>query len=304
MKKETFIFIIFIFLAFLFWGALSLSEEYTITIDVPIRLILPDENFAIEGYLPEKLEMRIRASGWSLLKIKYFQETNFNLQIKEPENNLIFRTTNISNDLLGFPPDVKILNIQPDVIRLNFNSAIEKKVKIYPRFSFSLKQGYEIVSPVQIEPESILIKGSRKLLSKIDSLPTEIITLDQVSESVSIETKVIDTLNNLLNYDKIPVKVSFDVQQIVDKVFEKIPIELINVPNGKDVILLPSFIDLKLRGGINILGNLHPDSIKVTVNFKNYSEKEDEEIKPEFNLPYGVKVLDYFPKQFKLIIRK
>ncbi len=304
MKKETFIFSIFVILAFFFWGALALSEEYTITIEIPFRVILYNKNFAVEGDSPEKLEMRIRASGWSLLKIKYFQETKFNLQIKEPEDNFIFKTANISNDLLGFPTDVRILNIQPDVIKLNFNSAIEKKVKIFPRLSFSLKEGYEIVSPIQIKPETVLIKGSRKLLSKIDSLPTETITLNQISESVSVDTRVIDTLDNLLVYEKIPVRVSFDVQQIADKDFEKIPIELINVPIGKDVILLPSFIDIRLRGGINLIGNLNPDSIKVTVDFKKYFGKEDVEIKPEFNLPYGVKVLDYFPKQFKLIIRK
>jgi hypothetical protein len=304
MKREISIYTIFVFLAFLFWGALSLSEEYTITIEVPINIVLPNENFAIEGYLPEKLEMKIRASGWSLLKIKYFEESNFNLQIKEAEDSFIFRTSNITNDILGFPSDVKILNIQPDIIKLSFNSAIEKKVKIYPRIVFSLKEGYELTTPIYVEPETILIKGSRKLLSRIDSLPTETIKLDQVSEFVSIETKVIDTLTNLITYEKIPVRISFDVQQVADKEFEKVPIELINVPKNKEVILLPSFVDVKLRGGINVLGNLSYDSIKVIVNYKNYSEKEGEEIKPEFNLPYGVKVLDYFPKQFKLIIRK
>lgn len=303
MKKEFFVFIIFVFIAFLFWGAISLSEEYSMKINIPVKVELPEGNFAIEGDIPENLEILLKASGWSLLKIKYFQDSKFILKIKEPVDNFIYRTDNITGDLLGFPGDVRILSIQPDVIRISFHIAIEKKVKIYPRLNFTLKDGYDIVSPIKVEPESIWIKGSRRLLAKIDSLPTELINLQQLSEFVSVETKVIDTLPNLLIYEKYPVKVSFDVQQIVDRDFEKIHIDLINVPKNRDVILLPSFIDAKLRGGITILGSLQPDSIKVTVDFQKYS-LSSEEIKPEFNLPYGVKVLDYFPKQFKLIVRK
>ncbi|MCR4418382.1 MAG: CdaR family protein [Ignavibacteria bacterium] len=303
MKKEFFVFIIFVFIAFLFWGAISLSEEYSMKINIPVKVELPEGNFAIEGDIPENLEILLKASGWSLLKIKYFQDSKFILKIKEPVDNFVYPTNNITGDLLGFPGDVRILSIQPDVIRISFHIAIEKKVKIYPRLNFTLKDGYDIVSPIKVEPESIWIKGSRRLLAKIDSLPTELINLQQLSEFVSVETKVIDTLPNLLIYEKYPVKVSFDVQQIVDRDFEKIHIDLINVPKNRDVILLPSFIDAKLRGGINILGSLQPDSIKVTVDFQKYS-LSSEEIKPEFNLPYGVKVLDYFPKQFKLIVRK
>ena len=304
MKKELFIFAIFILLALLFWGSISLSEEYVISIQMPIKIILPEEEFAIEGDLPEKLELKIKASGWSLLKIKYFQENYIKLRVKELQENYVYPTENIANDIPGFPGDVKILSIQPEVIKIRFSIATEKKVKIFPRLNYSLKEGFAVVSPINLEPESILIKGSRKLLSKIDSLPTETIFLQQLSENISVETKVIDTLENLITYEKIPVRISFDVQQVVDKDLEKIPVELINVPKGKDVILIPSFVDVKLRGGINILGGLQPDSIKVVIDYKKYSDGKDEEIEPEFNLPYGVKVLDYFPKQFKLIIRK
>jgi len=304
MKKELFIFILFIFLSFIFWGAISLGEEYVITLQVPVRIVLPEKDFAVEGDFPDKLEMRLKAPGWSLLKIKYFQENNFTIRIKEPINSFVYRTENITNDLLGFPSDVKIISIQPELISLSFNLASEKRIKIYPRLNYSLKEGFILASPVNLQPESITIRGSRKLLAKIDSLPTETVDVHQLSEPVAIETKIVDTLSNLLVYEKIPVKIYLDVQQVVDKDLEKVAVDLINVPKGKDVILLPSFVDLKLRGGINVLGNLQSDSTKVFIDFKKYSELSEEEIKPEFNLPYGVKVVDYFPKKFKLIIRK
>ncbi len=148
------------------------------------------------------------------------------------------------------------------------------------------------------------MRGTKRALSKIDSLPTENVNLTELSDYTKIETRLIDTMRNIIYYERVPVKISFDVQQIVDKDFEKIPIELINIPANRDLILFPSFIDVKLRGGISILGSLSNDSIKAVVDYKKISEDSNLEIIPEFRIPYGVRVIDYFPKQFKLIFRK
>lgn len=304
MKKEIPIFGIFIFIAFIFWGSITLSDEYIINLSVPVKIILPEQKFAVEGDIPDNLSLKIRAFGWEIIKLKYFQHPVFEININEPVENFTLNLNSLSNEQLNLSPSVKIISIRPDIIQLYFNLSVEKKVKIYPRIIYTLKEGYDIVSPIKVEPESILIKGSRKIVSRIDSLPTETLHLSDLSEFTSLETTVIDTLRNIIYYDKIRVKVSFDIQQIVDRDFEKIPIELINTPANKDMILFPSFVDIKLRGGISILGRLHEDSLKVFVDFKKLSATLDDEIIPEFKIPFGVKVIDYFPKHFKLIFRK
>jgi hypothetical protein len=303
MKKELSIFGLFILIAFIFWGAITLSEDYTSELSVPIKITLPRENLAVEGNIPDFLIIKVRTNGWELLKLKYFQNVVFELNIQAPVENFNFYTSAISNDQLGLSSNARILSIKPDLIRLNFDFVSEKKIKIYPRLNFTLKDGFEIVSPIKLEPDSILIKGSNRVLYRIDSLPTEEVYLNELSEFTSVKTKVVDTLSNLLKYEKVPVNISFDVQQIVDREFEKVAIELINLPKDKDVIILPSFISVKLRGGIKVLGTINPDTLKALVDYKKYAEKE-EEIIPEFHLPYAVKLVDYFPKQFKLIIRK
>lgn len=304
MKKQLPIFSIFIILSFIFWGAITLSDEYSVTLKVPVRVILPIQKFAVKGDIPENFNLKIRTTGWEIIKLKYFQKPQIEINVNEPVENYVFVSSSISNEQVGLSADAKILSIQPSSIRLSFDVSTEKRVKIYPRIIYSLKEGYEIVSPLITEPESILIRGTKEVLSSIDSLPTQIIQLSELSEFTSIQSKIVDTLKNLISYDKIPVRISFDVQQIVDREFEKIPIDVINVPSNKEVVLLPSFVDVKLRGGIKILGSFNSDSIRAFVDFKKYSNEAEENIIPEFYLPYGVKLLDYSPKQFKLILRK
>ncbi|MCX8056166.1 MAG: CdaR family protein [Ignavibacteria bacterium] len=303
MKKEYSIFIIFVFIAFIFWGTITLSDEYSVTLDVPIKIVVSEINYAVEDNIPDKFEIKVRTTGWEILKLKYFQIPKIEIVVNEPVENFIFHTSSITNEQLGLSSNAKIISIKPERIKLNFNLSTEKKVKIYPRIVYSLKEGYEIVTPIKVEPETVIIKGTRRVLSQIDSLPTETVQLPELSEFVELQTSLIDTLNNLITYSKTPVKIFFDVQQIADRSFENIPVELINVPKNKDLILFPSYIDLKLRGGIKILGTLSPDSIKAFVDYNKYLS-DDDKIIPEFDLPYGVRVIEYFPKQFKLIERK
>lgn len=304
MKRELAIFTIFIFIAFIFWGAITLSEEYITSLSIPVKIILPEPGYAVEGEIPEFLNVKVKTIGWELLKLRYFQKPTFEFIINEPRENFVFDLNTISNEQLNLSSTAKIISIKPEVIKLNFNLSVEKKVKIFPRVFYTIKDNYDIVSPIKVEPESILIRGTKKVVSRIDSLPTEIVHLSQLSEFTSVETRIADTLRNIITYDKIPVKISFDVQQIVDRDFEKIPIELVNLPSNKEIVIFPSFINLKLRGGISILGSLSSDSLKAIVDYKKISLENDADIIPEFQIPFGVKVIDYFPKQFKLIYRK
>lgn len=304
MKKEIRYFLVFIILSAIFWFAITLSEEYTINFNVPVIIELKEKNIAIEGKVPQYLSLKVRITGWEILKLKYFQPPELFISIKNPGDNLSIETSNIPNNQLKLSSDAKILDIKPAMINLTFNYAIEKKIKIYPVLDLSFKEGYDIASPITLEPDSIYIRGSRRLLLTIDSLPTKKVTLKDLSDFISVETELADTLTNLISFEKKKIKISFDVQQVVDKMFEKIPIEMINQPTNKEALLLPSFIDIKLRGGITILGSINIDSLKAFINYKKYANKSDEEIVPEFVLPFGVSVIDYYPKQFKIILRK
>ena len=304
MKNKVATFLIFFIIAGIFWFIIKLNEEYTINVSVPVKIDMRGSNFALESEVPRLLNVKVKGSGWNIIHLKYIANPVFKIKTKDIQETTIIRTTALTNESFHLPSSIKILFIEPEEIRIKVNSAMEKKVKVYPDITLSFDEGYDIVSPIRVEPESIIIRGSRKILGKIDSIPTKKIELNNLSQAVNIDVLLDDDLTNLISYDKETVKINFDVQQIVDKEFEKIPVQIINTPLKLEVICLPSFVNVKLRGGINILGSMNNDSIKVFVDFKKFNSSLMEFITPEFILPFGVKVIDYYPKQFKLIQRE
>lgn len=304
MKKEIFIFLIFFLLSLLFWIAINLNEEYVVHIYIPIEIKTLNEDFAIEGFIPEKFDVLLSGSGWELIKIKTSGNRKYSINISSIEEEIIINSSKITNEQLNLPPTVKILNVNPDVIRFRSKAALTKRIKIFPDLEMVVKEGYGIVSPIFISPESLIIRGSKKNLSLIDSIPTQKINLGEVSSDVSIETTIVDTLKNLVFYEKPKIKINFKVQQIVDREYQRIEIKLKNIPRGEEIICLPSYVNIKLRGGIDLLSNLPVDSINVIINLSKLNLTEQDYVTPEFILPYGITVIDYFPKYFKLIQRK
>lgn len=304
MKNRIITFSIVLLLAGIFWLVIKLSEEYTIDLVIPVKIDMEGSDIALEGEIPRSLEIKVQGTGWDLIRVKYIKHPIYKIKTKDIKGVNIIKTSTLTNENFLLPSSLKILSVKPEEIKLFTNFAYEKRVKVYPDLSMSFVEGYDIVSPIRVEPESIIIRGSKKILSQIDSIPTKKIELDNLSQDVNIDVLLEDTLSYLITFDVNAVKVNFDVQQIVDKEFEKLPIQIINSPIDKNVICIPSVIDLKLRGGIDLLGSLNNDSIKVIVDFKKFNATSSEGITPEFILPYGVKIIDYYPELFKLIIRE
>ena len=57
------------------------------------------------------------------------------------------------------------------------------------------------------------------------------------------------------------MELTFDVQRIVEKSFEGIKVVINDIPDDRNIVLIPNTIDCSLRGGINILGKITPDQI-------------------------------------------
>lgn len=125
-------------------------------------------------------------------------------------------------------------------------------------------------------------------------------------------TNISDDVDVKINLEKIDhvsiaeekVRMKFAVQKIVDKSFEDITVEIRNVPSTKELTLFPSRVSVVLRGGINILGRLTNDSIKVYIDYWNIMRNQEEEIEPVIEFPSYTTLVDVRPKKLEYVIKQ
>ena len=94
-----------------------------------------------------------------------------------------------------------------------------------------------------------------------------------------------------------------DVQRIVDKQFENIMVDVLDIPSGREVVLLPNKININIRGGIEILGKLMPEQFHAHVKISNFVQDTTGSVVPEIILPKNVTLQFSKPDRLRYVIR-
>ncbi|MFA5301004.1 MAG: hypothetical protein WC389_22655, partial [Lutibacter sp.] len=169
-----------------------------------------------------------------------------------------------------FTNGVEIVNVLRDTIFIEMGTSISKKVAVNPILDIQYKAGYNLVEKLIISPDSVLVTGSKKLIDSIIELTTEPLKLSDVFRD--IDTGLLIKLPFKANQIKISAtKVS--VKGKVDKFTEgtfKIPVTIINVPEGVKIITFPREIEAIYQSGLSNFSKITQNDISIVFDYKQY----------------------------------
>ena len=100
------------------------------------------------------------------------------------------------------------------------------------------------------------------------------------------------------------MEVHLDVQRIVDKSIDNIKVEVIDVPEDRDVVLLPNTISCSVKGGINVLGKLTAQDFNAFVYYRDVLLDTLGSVGPTIQHPENVELLSRKPDRIRYIIKK
>jgi len=187
-------------------------------------------NYNLSGKKPEEIDVEIAASSLDksdstdIFTVKSSQISD---KISEAVNSY-FETS--------FIPDAQL--------EFKFEQQTYSKVPVVSRVNLTCAPQYMVTSDITFEPDSVFVYGSKSDLEKITSIKTRNLTLNDLSAS----TSGIVSLEKIRKLRIVPESVSYSVD--VDRYFEytyKTELSAVNVPSDKELILLPSSIEVSCR---------------------------------------------------------
>ncbi len=303
-KNQIFVGIAFLLLSAILWGAVTFSSEFVVNLKLPLQVSATTADLSVDEDIPSDVRLKVKSTGWNILRTKLELNKKVIIDLSQYQNNTVIQLSKFNPEQFDLLPNIELLDVKPETILLTLKRTFEKKIKVVPKLKLTFKKEHAIVSPIFVSPSEITIRGSSKNLSKIDSIFTNEVVLNNLFEDVDLSTSLQNTMMNVIVYDKIPIQIKFKVEQIADKTFESVPIEMLNLPNDKFVIAIPNLIDVKLRGGIKILTELSTDSIKAFVDLKNVNLDSASTLVPLVKIPIGSELIETVPNNINLIIRK
>ncbi|MDH7603509.1 MAG: CdaR family protein [Melioribacter sp.] len=302
MKNKIIPITFIIIFSLILWGSVTLSEYYVEIITVPVELIDLPQNYSPNYISDPEITLKVKAKGWELAKLILTGEHSFYVSAHHRIGKFRVDLRNEIENNLWLTSAFNVLEISPPIFEYEIDKTVTKKVSIKPNIKINFAENYDLVSDFVLTPSEVEISGPASILQNINYIETDSVVFNNVNEKIvhEINLKSINGVNFSIN----KCKIEFDVQKIVERAFDDLFVEIRNVPPSKELNLYPGKVSVILRGGINRLGKLTNDSIKVYVDYWEAIRSEENMIEPVIEIPEFTKLLDVKPKKLEFVIKQ
>jgi YbbR domain-containing protein len=286
----------------LLWIFVSFDGEFSISLNLPTQVINVPEDHSISFISSDDISISLKGQGWQLAQHTLGRDPKY--YIPSPtevgEREITLRNALVVNSWLS--STLQLAEITPEKIIVAMEPTKSKKVEIIPVLSMGYKAGYGLVSPIKIDPDSVMVTGPESIIDQINIINTEGKILSNLENESSIVLQVVTPKYTFASTNE--CSVNFDVQKIVDKTFDDLVIDTKNIPSRYELIVAPTRLSIILRGGISILSRLKNEDLNVYVKFEQAINDTSGAIEPIIEIPEFTSLVDIKPSRLEYIIKK
>jgi len=307
-RKDIVVFSFFLVLSFFLWSLIVLNKNYTTNISYPIVYNNLPEGKELLNYPPTELIITISGKGFDLLRYEF---TRFlfpyvfdvkNLFKEQYSNKLVINTHNLIPFLSKkFKSNIKILNISPNEIILEFSKVFSKKVKVIHNIRYELQPQFIVKDGIDVFPDSITITGPFSLIDtikyvsteffdfkKVDKVFTRKVHLKEIGEKIKLQSKYV--------HITIPAY-KFTENKIL------VPIEVVNAPEHFNFKISPNAVTVKYKVLLKDFKKVKKKNFRVIVDYNSFELNVTNEVKvilsKSSKYVFDVSV---FPKKVKIFV--
>jgi YbbR domain-containing protein len=298
LNRKVVTFLCCVFISILFWLLTALSKEYTITLSYPADYVNPPKDKVVSNDLPEKIYIDIRSKGFFLLAYKFKEAKTVYVDLKDSrplgikKNNYYLLSNSQINKITGqFSSRIKILNISPDTIFLNFNKKITKLVPVKSNLSIAFDNLYQQTDTTTLAPAFIAISGAADVINKVDHVETKPLVVNNINSSREIAISVINpSRNGDIQMSTSEVKAIVNVKKYTEATIE-LPIEAVNLPIGYSLKSFPDKVIVKYNVAFDSYDKINAQQFRAIIDYK----------KAEANSNKLKIILEKYPKEIRAI---
>jgi uncharacterized protein (TIGR00159 family) len=161
------------------WLSFSRGVETLSTHDVPIEFEKSDQN--MEVFSSSASSVRLLVSGSRPL-IRALGPDRISVKLNLAHATPGETSLSIGRNAVSLPPGISVKSIEPSMIDVFLDVPLKKELPVQPFWVGRLSPDL-IMTQVAVSPEKILVVGPSQVLADINTLFTEPVSLDGISES-------------------------------------------------------------------------------------------------------------------------
>ncbi len=287
-----------------FWFSVTMGDRYRAQIEIPLMVVNMPKDIALSEPLPKTISLLVEASGWQLLFLNAGKPIVFEIPGEALRRGRIL-TNRVLNEMMKLPSGIVAIRAYPDTLFVSIGRFSEKKVPIrLGGISMSFKEGFGLVRPLDVKPDSVVLKGALGVLDDIDSWPLEPHFYPDLAMPLAEEVSLLDSLHGVVSFSIDKALLFIPTEQLAEMLFEDIPIVIREKPENREVLLGKKSISVLVRGGVNVLANLSQDDFHAQIEYDDLVSDTSGTIIPTVILPAGLQLLKVEPMEVRYSLRK
>ncbi len=300
--KEFNIVLATILFATLVWFSVSMTERYQIVVSAPLVISGLPPGQAIASPLPRTVLLTFNDFGWRLAKALWGSNIQWVIDLSSIRAQRSLTLKDFATQL-GWRLGIHPISMSPESLHIVLDEIASKRIALIPEVLVSFREGYGQVGNAIVTPDSITVTGAKSLVNGLDRWQTTSGIFSHVRQSIDTTVRIVDTTHSL-TFAPDQAKLRVVVQQFAEKSFEGIPVELVSVPQNREVILNTAKIDIVVRGGIEQLSRVGRRGFRAVVDYRVILADTSGIIQPDVTFPAGVQIVKRTPERLRYVVRK
>lgn len=270
VNREFLIFLFFLALSGIFWLMMTLNENYEKEYEIPVQIVNVPQNVVLTSDSTDTVKVTLNDKGWMLLSYMYGQglrplKVNFKTYMKSNGYVAISAAELQRMVYQQLSGSTKITGTKPERIEFYFNYGLRKRVPVKWSGQVKPEQLY-FISGIEYKPDSIDVYASQERLDSLNVVYTEPLNYTNFRDTLNIECGL--QKHKGVKYVPERVEIAFYTDVLTEAAITDIPIEGVNMPEGKVLRTFPSKVTVKFVTGVSQLRKMSKTDFTVIADYK------------------------------------
>ena len=149
--------------------------------------------------------------------------------------------------------------LDPVEISITLEPLVAKEVPVRPQLALTIAESYTQVGAPRVEPDRVRVTGPRSRVGALEAVLTDSLIRDQIRSDIDLRLALRADTGHPLSLSQADVRLRIDVQELAEYPIAGVPVTVRNV-GGREVVVEPSRVQVRVRGGADVIGHLDPES--------------------------------------------
>ncbi len=270
--RDVLMFMLFLFISAVLWGALALNEEEQYDLRMPVRITHVPDSVTLLSKGPDALTVNLRARGTQLLKMSLGDTPGVNIDFRVYRSGEYMHLSNAELKALARNASggSQVSVLYPDSISIPFTTHPGFKLPVRANVQATPGPRASLSGRPKVAPDSVKLYAlGGHLPSGVDYINTEALSLEAVEGQQTRRLRLLPPPGTRAIPDS--VDVTIEAEPLIMK-RRRVVIEPVNVPANIKLITFPAQIEVMYMVPMSAYTNSDPH-FRVIADYRRISRK-------------------------------